>query len=87
MANHKSAIKRNVQNGKRRMRNRMVKTRVKSVIKSVQAAQQNGKDVAAELVAAQSTIDKAAKKGILHKKTASRKVSRLTRRVNRMAVA
>lgn len=87
MANHKSAIKRNIQNAKRRMRNRMVKTRVKTAIKSVQAAQQSGNDAAAELTAAQAIIDKAAKKGVIHKRTASRKISRLTRRINRMTAA
>ncbi len=87
MANHKSAIKRNIQNAKRRMRNRMVKTRIKTAVKSVQTAQQNGNDAAAELNAAQAIIDKAAKKGVIHKRTASRKISRLTRRINRMTAA
>lgn len=82
MANHKSAVKRARQNEIRRMRNRSVKTRVKHVVKDVrQAATQEGaaEAIEARLKAAQATIDKAAKKGVLHKRTASRKVSRLAK--------
>ncbi len=85
MANHRSAVKRNIQNQKRRMRNRMMKTRVKSAVKIVLAAEKEG-DAAAlttELNNAKSIIDKAAKKGVLHKKTAARRISRLSRRANR----
>ncbi|HAO21794.1 MAG TPA: 30S ribosomal protein S20 [Desulfobacteraceae bacterium] len=89
MANHKSALKRARQSLKRRERNKTVRTRVKSVVKDVQAAA-TGK--AAEvntretLIAAQSVIDKAVKKGVLHKRTAARKISRLSKLINRMAV-
>ncbi len=89
MANHASAIKRNLQSQKRRLRNRVVKTRVKSVVKNVHAVQQAG-DAASlpdVLKVAQSVIDKAAKKGVLHKKTAARKISRLTRRAQQTASA
>ena len=82
MANHKSALKRIKQNTKRRMRNRMVKTRVKTAVKQVLAAEKNKENPVAALVSAQSVIDKAAKKGVLHKKTAARKISRLSRRLN-----
>jgi small subunit ribosomal protein S20 len=89
LANHKSALKRARQNLKRRERNKTVRTRVKSVVKAVLAAA-TGK--AAEvstretLIAAQSVIDKAVKKGVLHKRTAARKISRLSKLINRMAV-
>jgi len=89
LANHKSALKRARQNLKRRERNKTVRTRVKSVVKEVQAAA-TGK--AAEissretLITAQSVIDKAVKKGVLHKRTAARKISRLSKLINRMAV-
>lgn len=89
MANHASAIKRNLQSQKRRLRNRVVKTRVKSVVKKVHATGQAG-DAASlteDLRIAQSVIDKAAKKGVLHKRTASRKISRLARRVGQAASA
>lgn len=81
MANHKSALKRAGQNEIRRMRNRSVKTRVKTVVKQVrQAVSENSTDsMNLNLKAAQSTIDKAAKKGVLHKRTAARKISRLTK--------
>ena len=84
MANHKSALKRAKQNLDRRIRNRSTKTRVKKVVKDVRlAANETAKETAIEkLAVAKSTIDKAAKKGVIHKKTAARKVSRLTRLVN-----
>ena len=81
MANHKSALKRAGQNENRRMRNRSVKTRVKTVVKEVRQAVANNADdgAKAQLITAQSAIDKAAKKGVLHKRTAARKVSRLAK--------
>ena len=83
MANHKSALKRAGQNERRRLRNKAVQTRVKNVVKDVRLAVAQGAENAVEqLNAAKSAIDKAAKKGVLHKKTASRKVSRLNRQVN-----
>ncbi len=84
MANHKSALKRARQNEKKRLRNKSTKTRVKNVEKSVRlAVNENSKETALnQLNAAQSAIDKAAKKGVIHKNTASRKLSRLSRQVN-----
>ena len=83
MANHKSALKRAGQNERRRLRNKAVQTRVKNVIKNVHLAVAQGAENAVDqLDAAKSAIDKASKKGVLHKKTASRKVSRLNRLVN-----
>ena len=81
MANHKSALKRAGQSEIRRLRNRSVKTRVKNVIKTVQAAKagQTDTDIDAAMTNAQSIIDKAAKKGVLHKRTAARKISRLAK--------
>ena len=80
MANHKSALKRAGQNEIRRMRNRSVKTRVKTVIKDVrQAAADNAPETMVRFKAAQAAIDKAAKKGVLHKRAAGRKVARLAK--------
>ena len=79
MANHKSALKRTRQNENRRLRNKGVKTRVKSVVKAVRAG---GGDTAAKLDAAKSIIDKAAKRGIIHKRTAARTISRLAKHTN-----
>ena len=82
MANHKSALKRAGQNERRRLRNKAVHTRVKNVVKDVRlAVAQDAENAVEQLNAAKSAIDKAAKKGVLHKKTASRKVSRLAKQV------
>lgn len=81
VAEHKSAIKRAGQNEKRRLRNRTVKTRLKHVIKEVRQAKIDNpaQAITEPLVKAQSAIDKAAKKGVLHPRTAARKISRLTK--------
>lgn len=85
MANHKSAIKRIAQSEKKRLRNRIVKTRVKNAVKKVNAAVATGEETTLQLTAAQALIDKAAKKGVIHKRTAARKISRLAASINRMA--
>ena len=79
MANHKSALKRARQNEQRRIRNKMTKTKVKNIVKDVRlaAGKESNETVLNKLNQAQSIIDKAAKKGIIHKKNASRKISRL----------
>ncbi len=84
MANHKSALKRARQNEIRRMRNKSVKTRVKNIVKDVRlAVSENSSETALkQLDIAKSIIDKAAKKGVLHGNTASRKISRLSKLVN-----
>lgn len=85
MANHPSALKRARQNENRRLRNRMTKTRVKHVVKVVReaATAQSADAMQTKLNEAQSLIDKAAKKGALHRRTAARKISRLNKLVNR----
>jgi small subunit ribosomal protein S20 len=84
LAEHKSALKRARQNEKRRLRNKSTKTRVKSIVKSVRLSvnEKSKEAVLSELITAQSIIDNAAKKGVIHKKTASRKISRLSKLVN-----
>jgi small subunit ribosomal protein S20 len=86
LANHKSALKRARQNDLRRLRNKTVKTRMKSVVKDTRLAiDENSVEVAAgKLDIAKSVIDKAAKRGVIHKKTASRKVSRLAKQINKI---
>ena len=81
MANHKSAIKRARQNELRRLRNKSVKTRIKTIVKDIRssAIETSGADISAKFNAAQSEIDKASKKGVIHKRTAARKISRLTK--------
>jgi small subunit ribosomal protein S20 len=84
LADHASALKRARQNELRRLRNRMSKTRLKHIVKAVreEAAASATEAAHAKLNEAKSVIDKAAKKGAIHKKTAARKISRLSKLVN-----
>lgn len=87
MANIKSAIKRIQVTERQALRNKSIKSAVKTQIKKVITAIEN-KDVAAaqtELKAAIKKISMAASKGIYHKNTAGRKVSRLTKLVNELS--
>jgi small subunit ribosomal protein S20 len=86
VANIKSAKKRILVNRAKAERNKAIRSGVKTAIKKVSAAiEANDKDAAAKaLVAATATIDKATSKGVYHKNTASRKVSRLALAVNKM---
>ncbi|KLO21631.1 30S ribosomal protein S20 [Marinitoga sp. 1197] len=84
MPNVKSAKKRVRQTAKRRLRNKSYKTRVKNSIKKVLLAieEKQEKEVLNELLSnAFSVIDKAAKKGVIHRNNANRKKARLTKRV------
>ncbi|MCM1252261.1 MAG: 30S ribosomal protein S20 [Clostridium sp.] len=87
MANIKSAKKRILVNRTKAERNKAIKSGVKTSVKKVNAAiAANDKEAAkAALTAATATINKAASKGVFHKNTASRKVSRLALAVNKMA--
>ena len=87
MANHKSALIRNRQSVTRRDRNRANRTKVKTAVKKIDAAieVESVEQAREALVAAVPIIERAAVKGAFHKKTASRKVSRLTQRVNKFA--
>ena len=79
MANTKSAQKRNRQALKRRARNQAVRTQVKSAVKRAREALAAKDPAKAQdaLRAAARTLDKAASKGVLHKKNASRRIARL----------
>ena len=87
LANIKSAKKRILVNKTKADRNTAIKSGVKTSVKKVYTAIEAGDKAAAQaaLLAATSTIDKAATKGVYHKNTASRKVSRLSKAVNQMA--
>ncbi len=87
MANHKSAIKRIKQNEKRNERNTHIKSTLKTFIKRVREAAAAKDATAAQqaLVAAIPVVDGAASKGVIHRSTASRNVSRLTKLVNSIA--
>lgn len=84
MANHKSALKRARQSEIKRLRNKAVKTRIKSVVKEVRQAvsEKSIEQSLSSLNTAKSAIDNAVKKGVVHKKTAARKISRLSKLIN-----
>ncbi|MCF8063408.1 MAG: 30S ribosomal protein S20 [Deltaproteobacteria bacterium] len=87
MANHKSALKRARQSENRRLRNRGYKTRVKKAVKDVRSAiAENAPEQAqANLKTAVSLLQKTATKGVIKHRTASRKISRLSRQVHRLS--
>lgn len=87
MANIKSAKKRVLVIETKTARNKAIKSRVKTFVKKVDAAVLAGDKEAATaaLKNAISELNKAASKGVYHKNTVSRKVSRLTKAVNEIA--
>ncbi len=87
MANHPSSEKRNRQRITRTDRNRAVKATVRTKVKAARAANATTTEGKAQMVAAVSSLDKAASKGVLHAKTAARKKSRLARAAHKAAVA
>jgi small subunit ribosomal protein S20 len=89
VANHKSAAKRSRQAQVRRLRNRMNKSKMKTALNKLDAAVAAGsaEDAQEALRKAISVVAKTASKGTIHKKNASRKISRLTKRVNAMTAA
>ena len=84
MANHQSALKRIRQNAKRRAHNRHYRSTMRTEIKRLTAAIEAGdKDAAnTQLPKAVAIIQRVAQKGIIHRKQAARRVSRLARSVN-----
>ncbi len=87
MANHKSAEKRVRQNAKRNEINRANRSKLRTSIKKLRAAVTgHDKGTSTELLAPTvALIDKAVNKGVIHKNTAARYKSRLTKHVNGMA--
>ena len=83
MANIKSAIKRNRQNEKRRAHNRIYRGRARTFVRKAQAVIESGELDAARdaTVVAVRALDEAAGKGIIHKNNASRRKSRLMKRL------
>jgi small subunit ribosomal protein S20 len=85
VANIKSQIKRNLQNEKRRVRNKSVRSELKTRTKHVVvAAQQSGDDLEETTRLAIKKLDKAASRGVIHKNQAARRKSRLMRHVARI---
>jgi small subunit ribosomal protein S20 len=86
VAHHKSAIKRIRQNERRRVRNKGIRSRTRPLSKNVIEALGDGDNEAAKAALKQAipAIDKAAAKGIIKKNTASRKISRLMKKVGQV---
>ena len=80
-----SGQKRARQNEKRNLRNKAVLSRIKTFTKNIEAAldTKDGEQADKALRAVVKAISSAASKGILHRNTASRKISRLSKLVNR----
>jgi small subunit ribosomal protein S20 len=87
VAHHASALKQMRQSLTSRARNRQTLSQVKTQIKKLRGALAEGNGEAAKLLLSETvgSIDKAAKKGIVHDNDASRYKSRLTRRVNALS--
>ena len=87
MANIKSAIKRIRQSEKRRVRNAAVRSTVRTSVKGTRAAIESGQadQARATLLRTIQVLDKAVTKGVIHRNTAARKKSRLTRQLNALA--
>ena len=84
MPNIKSQKDRVVQSAKEQAHNKAIKSNLKTVVKKANAAIVYGaadKDAAVKV--AVSAIDKAQSKGVLHKNTAARKISRMAKRANK----
>jgi small subunit ribosomal protein S20 len=84
VANIKSQIKRNRQNAGRQLRNKAVRTSLKTDAKKVRAAgaSGDGDGVQQEFQRASRALDKAVSRGVLHKRTAARRKSRLAKATN-----
>jgi len=84
VANHKSALKRAKQNQVRNARNTHIRSTMRTLVKNVRLAVTAGDTDTAQtaLTKAIPYISRTAGKGVIHKATASRKISRLTKLVN-----
>jgi small subunit ribosomal protein S20 len=85
LANIKSAIKRNRQNEKRRIQNRVYRGSARTYVKKAILAIESGEKDTAETAVkrAVSALDKAASKGVVHKNNAARRKSRLLKRYSK----
>jgi small subunit ribosomal protein S20 len=86
VANHPQAKKRTRQRIKRTLRNRHIRATMRGALKTVRAAVDGGELAAAQeaLKVAVKQLDRAVTKGVLHRRTASRTISRLTLAVNKL---
>jgi len=82
MAHSKQALKRIRQNSKARQANKSTRTAMRSAVKK--ATRSGGSE---DLATAMKRLDKAAKKGVIHKNAAARKKSRLARSLGKKAAS
>jgi small subunit ribosomal protein S20 len=89
VAKHPSAAKRHRQSLRRRARNQQVKSRIRTLIKKLRGAiaKQEKEAAAAQLRDVNRELDKAVKKGVLKRNTASRYLARLSRAVHRIGAS
>ena len=89
MANHKSALKRNRQNEKRNVRNKVRRTQIKNAIKGVllDVEEKSIESAQNALKEATKIISKNAGKGAMHKRAASRKVAGLAKKVHQLSAS
>lgn len=87
LANIKSAIKRNKQNEKHRVRNRFYRGAARTLVAKAKTAIVTGEAETSKVAVAQAiqALDKAAEVGIIHKNNAARRKSRLMKRLNSLA--
>jgi small subunit ribosomal protein S20 len=84
LATHRSAIKRHRQSENRRLRNSSVKSEIKTAVKKVRESVKEGKEEEA-MLSLKKTVSLLDRKGVLHRRNASRRISRLTSAVNSIA--
>jgi small subunit ribosomal protein S20 len=84
VANNLSAVKRQKQSEKRRLRNKMIKSRIKAWARKVKeaVAEKNSDAAVKTFNEFKSLVDRAVSKGVYHKNNAARKKSRMYRLVN-----
>ncbi len=85
MAQHPSALKRHRQSQKRKARNNSVKSGVRTAVKAAREAEGSPADIAKAIKQAQVTLARAGTKGVFHKRTVSRRISRLALLQNKLA--
>ena len=88
MANIKSQIKRNKQNEKRRLRNRVYRGSARIAVRNARAAMETGnaEETQAAVLQAIGALDKAAEKGVIHKNNAARRKGRLMKRMSALNI-
>lgn len=88
MANIKSQIKRNKQNEKRRLRNRVYRGSARIAVRNARSSMESGnaEESRTAVLTAISALDKAAEKGVLHKNNAARRKGRLMKQLSTMGM-